>query len=164
MTDDWTEFVETFGPLVYASAWRILKHRQEAEDVAQDVFAFAWSQRTDHVRNMAGWLRHIAVCRALDRLRRRQAFVDSDMEFVPSTEKGMHAVELAEFEQAVRTAVANLPEQQSATFALRYFEEMSNREIAEHLAISPSAVSSALHAARATLASVLTPILHGDAK
>lgn len=164
MTDDWVKFVEEFGPLVYTSAWRILKHRQEAEDVAQDVFTFAWSQRTDHVKNMGGWLRHIAVRRAIDRLRRRRSFVNSDLEFIVSTNDPPNAIEFAELEQAVRAAVASLPEQQSAIFALRYFEEMTNREIAEHLAISASAVSSALHAARTALASLLNPILHGDAK
>jgi len=164
VTDDWVKFVEEFGPLVYASAWRILKHRQEAEDIAQDVFAFAWSRRFEHVQNMAGWLRHIAVCRSLDRLRRRRPVVTSDVELVPKVDNTSSAIELAELEHAVRAAVADLPEQQSAIFALRYFEEMPNREIAEHLAISPSAVSSALHAARTTLASVLTPIFYGEAK
>lgn len=164
MADDWAGFVEEHGPLVYSSAWRILRNRQEAEDITQEVFLFAWSQRTDHVQNMCGWLRHIAVRRSLDQLRRRRPQASSDLDFITTKPCASDALELAELERVVRLAVAALPEQQSAIFALRYFEEMSNREIAEHLVISSSAVSSALHAARTTLASVLTPYFHGEAK
>lgn len=164
MADDWVGFVEEYGPLVYSSAWRILKDRQEAEDITQDVFTFAWSQRTDHVQNMCGWLRHIAVRRSLDQLRRRRPLTSSALDFIATKQDVSDALEFAELEGAVRFAVAALPEQQSAIFALRYFEEMSNPQIAEQLAISSSAVSSALHAARTTLASVLTPYIHGEAK
>ncbi len=130
MTDDWVQFVEEFGPLVHASAWRILKDRQEAEDITQDVFAFAWSQRSKHVQNMAGWLRHIAVCRSLDRLRRRRPIVSSDLEFVASADNTSAAIEFAELERVVRNAVAALPEQQAIVFVLRHFEAMTNREVA----------------------------------
>ena len=164
MADDWVDFVEEFGPLVYASSWRILKDRQEAEDITQDVFAFAWSQPSDHVRNMAGWLRQIAVRRSLDRLRQRRPLVNSELDLQIVDDRTTDALEVAELEEAVRTAVAALPDQQSVIFALRYFEEMSNREIAEHLAISTTAVSSSLHAARTALASVLTPYIYGEAK
>ncbi|MEQ9407378.1 MAG: sigma-70 family RNA polymerase sigma factor [Fuerstiella sp.] len=164
MTNDWGAFVEEFGPLVYASAWRILKQRQEAEDVTQDVFTFAWTHRSEHVNNMAGWLRHIAVRRALDRLRRRRAIASSDLELIATADDTSCAMEFSELEHAVRTAVASLPEQQSTIFSLRYFEQMQNRDIAEHLAISPSAVSSALHAARTTLVILLTPIIQGSLK
>lgn len=164
MIDNWAEFVERFAPLVYASAWRFLKHRQEAEDVTQDVFIIAWTQRSEHVQNMGGWLRHMAVCRALDRIRRRRPVVSSDLEFVPTADNSSSSMEFTELEQLVRTAVAALPEHQAAVFALRHFEEMPNQEIADHLKISPSAVSSALYAARRTLTGVLTPIIQGDVK
>ena len=159
MTVDWDELVEEFGPLVYSSAWRILRHREQAEDIVQDVLTHAWLRRNEPIRNLAGWMRHLATCRALDALRRRRTVPFHDLDFLATPQD--NTVEQAELMEVVRTAVANLPEQQATIFALRYFEEMSNAEIALHLDVTTSAVSSALHVARNSLANTLTPILEG---
>ncbi len=162
MIDDWPKLIEQYGPLVYTSAWRILRDRQEAEDIAQDVFTYAWSERSKKIKNMAGWLRHLATCRALDRLRQRRPSQRLELEHAPITESDPSKVEFEELELLVRSAVASLPNQQGKVFALKSFEEMANREIAAHLNMSESAVSSALHSARKTLAAELTPILQRE--
>lgn len=155
--DDWPELIDAYGPSVYRCAWRILRHRQECEDVVQDVFTTAClDPQLSQVENLGGWLMRIAIRRSVDRLRKREPILPCEFHH-PAVESrcGMEASELSE---SVRREVANLPEQQCLAFTLKYYEGLSNAEIALQLDVSRSAVSSALHSARQTLARVLTPL------
>src|SRR5260370_40526320 len=65
--------------MVFGTAWRILGHAGDAEDVVQDVFLEVhrlWSQRP--VRYWPALLRRLASCRALDRLRQRKVYIALD--------------------------------------------------------------------------------------
>src|SRR5260370_36512741 len=65
--------------MVFGTAWRILGHAGDAEDVVQDVFLEVhrlWSQRP--VRYWPALLRRLASCRALDRLRQRKVDIALD--------------------------------------------------------------------------------------
>src|SRR5260370_35946551 len=71
---DWPRIVREHGPLVFGTAWRILGHTADVEDVVQEVFLQAYQlQQTRPVRYWSGLLRRLAACRALDRLRQRKA-------------------------------------------------------------------------------------------
>lgn len=113
--------------------------------------------------NCLGFLRRLTVLRALDRLRRRRATaplqesVHASAE--PSPEKQMLHAEEAE---RVRQALARLPRQMAAIFCLRYFEDLSNLQIAEALDTSPSAVSTALHKARTRRETMLSELEKGS--
>ncbi|MCA9137686.1 MAG: sigma-70 family RNA polymerase sigma factor [Planctomycetales bacterium] len=159
--DDWAELIDQYGPLVYRCAWRILRHRQECEDVVQDVFTSAWTDpNLAQIDNLGGWLTRIATRRAIDRLRKREPLLSSDLhQSAIDWECGLEASELSE---SVRREVASLPDQQGLAFSLKHFQGMTNKEIARQLDISPSAVSSALYSARQTLARVLTPLFSGE--
>lgn len=162
MPIEWTEFVDSYGPLVYRCAWRILRNQHDSEDVVQEVFSFAWdSSEFANVQNKAGWLRCVTVRRALNCVRRKKPIELGDFD-VASDCSRMSAIELAELQMIVRVAISQLPEQQRVAFALRYFEEMSNAEIARELETTASAISSSLHSARQTLARILAPAVKGD--
>lgn len=159
---EWTAFVDSYGPLVYRCAWRILRNQHDSEDVVQEVFSYAWDSREfANVQNRAGWLRCVTVRRALNCLRRKKPFELGDLD-VASDCSRVSEVESAELQNVVRVAISQLPEQQRVAFSLRYFEEMSNSEIAHELGTTSSAVSSALHSARQTLARILAPAFKGD--
>ena len=68
---DWDRIVREYGPLVFATAWRILGHTADTEDIVQEVFLQVHQmQQTDVVRHWPGLLRRLAACRALDRVLR----------------------------------------------------------------------------------------------
>src|SRR5260370_39411798 len=70
---DWNRLVREQGPMVFGTAWRILGHAGDAEDVVQDVFLEVhrlWAARS--VRSWPGLLHRLASCRALERLRQRK--------------------------------------------------------------------------------------------
>jgi RNA polymerase sigma-70 factor (ECF subfamily) len=154
---DWKRFVGEHGPAVYVTAWRVLGHVADAEDVVQDVFLEAYRlQQTQTVRHWPGLLRRMATCRALDRLRRRQVTVP--VEGLPLTAPGGPEDEAiaSELEQRLLGALARLPPREAEVFCLRHFEGMAPTEVAAVLGLSPTAVSTALHKARTRLLTLLT--------
>src|SRR3954453_17195073 len=73
---DWDRIVREHGPVVFATAWRILGHVADTEDVVQEVFLQAHQmQQSQTVRCWEALLRRLAACRALDRLRQRRLMV-----------------------------------------------------------------------------------------
>ena len=71
----------------------------------------------------------------------------------------LDAVLEREAREVLEQALADLPAEQRAVFALRTFEELSYREIAESLDISIGTVMSRLSRARERLRGALTPYL-----
>ena len=154
---DWQRLVSEHGPLVFGTAWRILGHTADAEDVTQDVFLQAYETALRQpVRCWPALLRRLAACRALDRLRLRKSPIPLDDVALtadePEPEETVIAAELAE---RLREALAGLPRQEAAVFALRYFEDLSYQQIGDALNITAGAVGTALFKARARLEKVL---------
>ena len=161
---DWNAIVRDHGPAVFGSAWRILGQPADAEDVTQEVFLEAYRlHRAQTVHNWAGLLRRLAVCRALDRIRRRRPTLSIDglplASSNASPELNAMAAELAE---RLPEAIGRLPEREGEVFCLRYFEDLSNQQIAETLDMLPGAVAVALHKARAKLEALLQPPIKGE--
>jgi RNA polymerase sigma-70 factor, ECF subfamily len=155
---DWNRIVEECGPSVFRVAWHILGQAEDAEDVVQEVFleTFRIASRA-HIRHWDGFLRRLAACRALDRLRRRKPSSPLDGRIPGSSshepEETMIGRELAD---RLRKALSQLPEREAEVFCLRYFEELDNQAIAEMLGIRAGAVRAALHKARAKLERLLS--------
>ncbi len=161
---DWDRIVREHGPMVFATAWRILGHAADAEDVVQEVFLQVHQlQKAGPVRYWVGLLRRLATCRALDRLRQRRHPVSLDNISLassgPSPEAALMEKELAE---RLRVAIAQLPQREGAVFCMRYFEDLSYQQIAEALRIRSGAVAAALHKARAKLEAYLLEPVPGD--
>lgn len=161
---DWDRIVRQHGPMVFATAWRILGHAADAEDVVQEVFLQIHQlQQTRPVRHWVALLRRLASCRALDRLRQRRPVVPLDDLHVASTGEGPEAVAMSqELADRLRQAVAQLPEREGAIFCLRYFDDLSYQQIADALNIRPGSVAAALHKARARLEILLPEAVKGE--
>jgi RNA polymerase sigma-70 factor (ECF subfamily) len=158
---DWDRIVREHGPMVFATAWRILGNAADAEDVVQDVFLQVHQlHQAGPVRYWVGLLRRLATCRALDRLRQRRHTVSLDSLPLASGGPGPDAALLEkELGERLRLAIAQLPQREGAVFCMRYFEDLSYQQIAEALRIRPGAVATALHKARAKLeVSLLEPV------
>jgi RNA polymerase sigma-70 factor (ECF subfamily) len=154
---DWDRIVRSYGPLVFATAWRILGHAADTEDVVQEVFLQVHQlQQTHPVRHWGGLLRRLAACRALDRLRQRKTTVSLNGLSLVGPGEGPEAVAVErELAERLRLAIAQLPEREAAVFCLRYFDDLSYQDIADSLGIQTGAVASALHKARLKLEAFL---------
>lgn len=154
---DWDRIVREYGPMVFATAWSILGHTADTEDIVQEVFLQVHQmQRTESVRHWSGLLRRLAACRALDRLRQRRTTISLNGLSLIDREEGPEAAAIEhELAERLRQAIAQLPDREAAVFCLRYFDDLSYQDIAESLHIRTGAVASALHKARLKLETLL---------
>lgn len=159
--DDWDYIVNCHVALVVTCIRRIVGNDHDAEDVAQDVFLEAHRiSQTKEIRNWPGFLRQLASRRAIDLLRKRSNGKRMPPS-MPETEpistfpEPYQTVIASELIERLRNSLCVLPEGQGQVFSMRYFEDMSNEEIAESLGISSNAVGLALHKARMRLQSLI---------
>ena len=159
---DWQEISQQYGPLVWRTAYRLLGSDADAADCFQETFLSALGiSRRQQVQNWAALLQHLATARALDCLRRRKREVTRfpeppNWELVPSTYLGPERLaQDSELLQALRSALTQLPAQQSEVFCLRHLNNLKYEEIADELGISVDGVGMALHRARGRLRELL---------
>jgi RNA polymerase sigma factor (sigma-70 family) len=134
----------------------MLRSREDAEDVLQEVFAAAFNAIMADSReiNVRPWLYRIARNRSLNHLRRTTAIgVDSmDTHFADagqSTSEKAHGRE--EFRVLVDD-IGHLPESQRSALVLREMDALSYEQIAEAMDTTVSSVKSLLVRARIGLA------------
>ncbi len=128
--------VSAMMPQVAALTYRMTGERESALDLAQETFVSAWENLATFRRDagFSGWLYRIAVNKSLNYLkasRRMQSPENVDqLVAVGNPEKEFLQKELA---GRVLTFMASLPDQQRAIFNLRFYHQLSFREIAETL-------------------------------
>jgi len=140
---------------VYQAAYRITGHAGDAEDVLQTVFLRLLRRESpEPIESFGTYLRRAAVNAALDLVRARQErkLVALDETPIPdarlSPDRRQDARELRAF---LRQAIARLSPKAAEIFALRYFEDYDNGEIARILGLSTSDVAVSLHRSRGRL-------------
>ena len=136
-----TKLYEKFSPTVFAIGLRILRDRQEAEDLLIDVFWEMWDRagRYDPTRGAPlTYILNLSRSRAIDRRRSRayQERFRNEIENPASTSGEPDPAEesdLAEQRQRVRQALSCLDPVQREAVELAYFEALSHTQIAERL-------------------------------
>jgi len=159
------EIVRRHQRRVYGVALRIVRSHAVADDVAQDAFLRAWQSldRFELGRPFGPWVCRIAANLAVNHVRSPVAREDPLPEGhgeTPARQEGpLDAVLGGEAQELLHRALEELPPDQRAVFVLRAVEEMSYKEIAEALNLSPGTVMSRLFRAREKLARALAPYL-----
>jgi RNA polymerase sigma-70 factor (ECF subfamily) len=156
-----TYIVETYQTPVYNLCYRMLGHAEAAEDAAQETFLRAYQHlhRYDIKRPFATWLLSIAAHYCIDRLRKRKLPVfsvdeDEERHFEIPDSQALHPEGEAvrgEHREQVHELVQTLDTIDRAAIVMRYWYEFSEKEIAEALNLTVSAVKSRLHRARKQL-------------
>lgn len=100
------------------------------------------------------YLRRAAVNGALDLVRSRQARASVPVEQLQSD---IARQDRNELRAALRQALAQLPPRTAEIFALRFFEGLSNQQIARSLGISQVLTAVTIHRARRHLQKVMKP-------
>jgi len=157
-----TRLVEAYQTPVYNLAYRMLGNTVEAEDAAQETFIRAYTHLDtyDPARKFSSWLLAIASHYCVDTLRRRRINYLSFDELPPMVELSMprttqpeQVVVRQQDSSAIQRLLDTLPPAYRTPVILRYWYDMSYREIAETMGVTESTIKTRLHRARARLAS-----------
>ncbi len=134
---------------------RLLGDPFEAEDVVQEVFFRAWRQAglwKPGSGRFDTWMHKVALNLCYDRLRRRREAVMAEppdqADPAPLAEDALMARDRA---LQVAAAVAALPPRQREALMLCHYQELSNIETAQVMAVSVEAVESLLSRGRRAL-------------
>jgi RNA polymerase sigma-70 factor, ECF subfamily len=130
------------GGAAFSLAYRMMGNRVAAEDVAQEAFLSIWRSRLRYQAERGSvrtWVLGIVHHRGIDALR-RSVVHDRRRVDVEGIEEKHEAAELTDVEAArrdearnVRSALEELPEDQSRVIELAYFGGFSHSQIAEML-------------------------------
>jgi len=149
---DFDELMRVHQSMVFSLALHLLRDREAAEEVAQEVFLslhrhLAAIQSAEHA---AFWLRKVTVQRAFDEGRRRKRRPQVALEDIaePSTAAQPGDPLLGEM---LRRLVATLAEAPRMVMILRYQEDLDPMEIAEMLDMPVATVKSHLQRSLALL-------------
>lgn len=156
---------------VFGYVLRCVPRREDAKDITCEVFIVAFQSVSKFQGNpsLLGWLFGIARRKVADYFRRtkqRPEILETDLppdqpssfaEVEWTDELPDELLEREEVAQALRWAVAQLPEAQREAILLHYIDELSIREIAQVMRRSEDAVKALLRRAKATLLSLLAP-------
>ena len=152
---------EAFRELVSAhqrSAWnvafRFLRDRAEAEDVAQEAFLRIYSAapRYRPTARFRTYLYRVVTRLCIDRAEKKRPEYTDELPNVAHPSPGP-GEDLAARERAteVRNALDALPPNQRMAIILKHYENLSYAEIAQAMGVSPKAVEGLLGRARSAL-------------
>ena len=142
--------------MTFTIAVRILKNREDAEEIAQDAFIKAYDSLKNFKQKskFSTWLYSIVYNAAISRKRKKQLEVlpvdDNITENYTFDEVLMGTDRIDEDEQIkfINKAIKDLPDTESILLTLYYKEEQSIEQISEVVGLSSSNVKVKLHRIR----------------
>lgn len=153
-----------YAGMIYRLIYSLLQDREDAEEVLQDTFEYAFRklhQYDTHKSGFKTWLYQIAISRCHNKRRRRwlptfslnqllgQEVTD---EHTPSPEEVLH---LTQQQKVVWDALVKLSPKLRETAVLRYYEGLSYAEIGEILGVPSKTAESRMRLAHAALKELL---------
>ena len=167
------EIFERHHQKVYRVAYGVLRQREEALDIAQEVFIKLFRS----IKNFRGksrfstYLYRMAVNTAIDHLRKAAkshvSSLDQEEGFEPAEDPERRPDRIflyREMEGKVNEALNELPADQRTAIVLREVEGLSYQEIAETMKSSIGTVMSRLHYGRRRMQELLKNYLKEDAR
>jgi RNA polymerase sigma-70 factor (ECF subfamily) len=163
------QIILRFETRVMTMAARLLGARDEAQDVAQEVFlrAFKYLHRLDLQKPMEPWLMRITVnvCRdtARRRQRRRHTFVDVEgPESIDQSPGPYDGLERKQERLILQRALNSLPERERLAIVLRDVEGRTTAEVALILESSETTVRSQVSRGRLRLKAAIDRLMGGQ--
>lgn len=156
---EFTRFVSSASGSLKRTAYLLTGDRELAAELVQEALVrtyVAWRRvRQDEA---AAYARRTLVNLNIDRWRRRPAAPTDDVDRAdPSDFEGR----VDDRDEVVRM-LGRLPAQQRRVIVLRYFNDLSEADVAQHLGISVGAVKSATSRGLAALRTRYTPVRGGE--
>ena len=153
--------------MVYTLTIRIVKNREEAEELSQDVFVKAFKNLKSFKGDskFSTWIYKIAYYASLDAVKRNKremnvenidVFKDSDVGIVQDSLDYMHEKERR---KVIIEAISKLKADEQTILTLYYFEEMPLKEVSNVVNLTLDNVKTKLFRSRKKLFSILKNVI-----
>jgi RNA polymerase sigma-70 factor (ECF subfamily) len=138
------ELTEKYSALIFSTAFKVLNHYEDTEDIMNEVLATIWKKAdTYHPKkgSLVTWICTTTRNRAIDRVRsvqRRCALYDRFEEKVEGDAPeysltGREALYLSDARTILQSAVVALSPEQREVIELAYFEGLTQKQISERI-------------------------------
>jgi RNA polymerase sigma-70 factor, ECF subfamily len=139
-----SQLYDRYSGILKALILRVLHNETEADDLLQEIFMEIWRQAKNFSAQKGkplGWMVTLARRRAIDALRKKQAYTRAEERLQMETEQQPDAwvhnttgeeIALGDTRVLVRGVISRLPLPQQQAVDLAFFQGMSQREIAAH--------------------------------
>ena len=127
---------------LYSISVHLLRDREIAKDVIQEVFLSFWENRlTSDIQNVGGYLSRSAKFASLKHIRDDHSSLHQQIDHAENlTSAEEHRLDTEELEQQIDGVIAELPERCREVFLLSREEHLTNKEIAQKLDLSQRTV------------------------
>ena len=133
---------DRYNGILKALILRVIHNEAEADDLLQEIFMEIWNQAKNFSAQKGkplGWMVTLARRRAIDGLRKKQAYTRAGERLQSETEQQPDAwvhnsteeeINLSDIRVLIRNVIRGLPPAQQQAIDLAFFRGMSQREIA----------------------------------
>ena len=161
----YNKLILMYKDIVYNIVFRMVRNKQEAEDLTQDAFVKAYKSIASFNDDYAfsTWLFKIATNNCIDFFRKRKLktysmhessyYKDDEVqhEYADSEPTIEHELVASERSKIIRKAINNLPEKYRIVINLRHLKEYSYDQIAEELDLPLGTIKARIFRAREML-------------
>ncbi len=163
----YAHLVARYKDMVFTIALRMVRHREEAEEVAQDAFVKAYRSLKNYKgeAKFSTWLYRIAYNTCLDRIKKQKRLIPSEKiddineGNLTGIQDALSYMEAQERKQMIQDALDKLQDEQRVIITLFYFEELSVKEIADVTGMSVDNVKVRLFRGRKKLFTILENVV-----
>jgi RNA polymerase sigma-70 factor (ECF subfamily) len=140
--DALSELYDRYNGIIKALILRVIHNEAEADDLLQEIFMEIWNQAKNFSAQKGkplGWMVTLARRRAIDGLRKKQAYARAEERLQSETEQQPDAwvhntteteITRGDTRELIRKVIDSLPLPQQQAVELAFFQGMSQREIA----------------------------------
>jgi RNA polymerase sigma-70 factor (ECF subfamily) len=140
--DALSELYDRYNGIIKALILRVIHNEAEADDLLQEIFMEIWNQAKNFSAQKGkplGWMVTLARRRAIDGLRKKQAYARAEERLQSETEQQPDAwvhntteteISRGDTRELIRKVIDSLPLPQQQAVELAFFQGMSQREIA----------------------------------
>jgi len=159
--------VEKYQDIVFSIALKVLRNRDDAEEMAQESFIKAYKSIHTFKGNakFSTWLYRITYNTCISEIRKRKMHFSSteEIEIRDETQEiNMDGIPEENRAKAIKEAMNQLPEDEYTLILLYYFEEQSVEEISKVTGLSESNTKVKLFRARKKLYTILNDMLKDE--
>jgi len=148
--------IKRYDKMLRSVVGRVISNDQDVSDVIEEVFLGVWRQAGNFdltKGRVLGWIITMARRRAIDRVRRCQAYERAEMRFRVSTENGTSYFAVSDVQKEAahsdnasvfENLLLRLPAAQCAVVRMAFYRGLSQREIARETGIPLGTVKTRL--------------------